>query len=116
MIIVSAVRDFTLYDKLIRNNPFCARAELVPFDNRVENLSITTRYNSFLDNYDYSKESWFVFCHEDWELKEDLANRLEHLDRGCLYGPIGCVLNDDIIFSLTKTKGRISHSAKDGSD
>ena len=70
MQVISVVRDFDTYNRLVKGNPFySARTNFVAFDNRVENQGISKRYNSFLDNYDYSKSDWFLFCHEDWELK-----------------------------------------------
>ncbi len=62
MQIISVVRDFEMYDKCVGANPYNAGAELHPIDNRVENKGIPTRYNEFLDAYDYSKPDWFVFA------------------------------------------------------
>ena len=36
---------------------FVAGAEFVAFDNLAENMSITRRYNSFLDGWDYSRKA-----------------------------------------------------------
>lgn len=93
MQVISVVRNFEMYDKLVRNNPcYGEDTEFAVFDNNKENKNISTRYNEFLKKYDYSKEDWFVFCHEDWELKEDLLPKLETFDKNCLYGPIGMAL------------------------
>ncbi len=90
MQIVSVVRDFEIYNKLIKNNKFYStNTNFIIFDNSKENITIPKRYNSFLESYDYSKEDWFVFCHEDWEAKEDLEQKLLNLNKDCLYGPIG---------------------------
>ena len=87
--IISVVRDFEMYDRLVRNNPRNAGATFVCFDNNIENRTIPARYNSFLDTYDYAKESWFVFCHEDFQFLEPLAGKLDLMDKGKIYGPIG---------------------------
>lgn len=68
-----------MYDRLARNNPKNAGDEFVCFDNRKENVGVAERYNSFLDSYDYESPAWFVFCHEDWETKEDLTEKLSGL-------------------------------------
>lgn len=111
--IISVVRNFEMYDRLVRNNDFNQGAEFVVFDNNLENLGISQRYNSFLDNYDYSQETWFVFCHEDWEIKEDLASRLNDLDKGCLYGPIGAPFAKKALVSSVAW-GQIEQSDKKG--
>lgn len=91
LIVVSVVRDYPLYSDLVANNTFFASAKFADFDNRVDNQYISVRYNSFLDDYDYSQEAWFVFCHEDWELLSPIADKLECADKDSLYGPIGTV-------------------------
>lgn len=52
MKIISVVRDFEMYDRLVRNNPFNKGADFSCFDNRQENLGIAARYNQFLNGYD----------------------------------------------------------------
>ena len=51
-VFVTVVRDKALYERLVRDNPNNAGGEFVMFDNLAENLSITARYNSFLDRWD----------------------------------------------------------------
>lgn len=89
LVFVSVVRNPGLYASCVSSNAFNTGADFVSFDNTGENLGISKRYNSFLDSYDYSEPAWFVFCHEDWELLEDIRPRLEKLPKDSLYGPIG---------------------------
>lgn len=114
MIFISVVRNHEMYHNLVTNNPYNKGHQFISYDNNLENITIPLRYNHFLDNYDYSKPDWFVFCHEDWELKEDLEKRLCDLDKNHLYGPIGVDLNYKI-FRLHPLKGQIENSHKDGS-
>lgn len=107
--IVSVVRDFEMYDRLVRNNPNNAGAEFLPFDNNAENKTIPVRYNSFLNSYDYSKEAWFVFCHEDFQFLEPLSGKLPTLDKGVIYGVFGAKLRVPGV-------GLQIDSNKDGSD
>ncbi len=68
--VVSVVRDFTMYERCIKNNPHLAGARLITFDNREENLPIPVRYNTFLDTLPPDTE-WILFAHEDFELHSD---------------------------------------------
>jgi hypothetical protein len=114
MQIISVVRDFNMYNQLIKDNPFYPiDTNFICFNNNDENLTIPIRYNSFLESYDYSNEDWFIFCHEDWELKEDLEKRLNKLDKNSLYGVIGTSLNWNGYSNYIY--GEIENSNKDGS-
>lgn len=98
MQVISVVRDFEMYHRLVKENPNWGDAVFSAFDNRTENKTIPVRYNAFLESYDYSHPDWFVFCHEDWELKEDLSRLLSTLNKDALYGPIGKMKNYDLCF------------------
>lgn len=116
MKVISVVRDFCFYEKVVLHNPYYdSKADFITIDNRVENLGIAQRYNQFLNSYDYCKEDWFIFCHEDWELKEDIYSKLENLDKDCLYGPIGKVAHTGI-FKLQTNIGQIENCNRDGSN
>lgn len=120
LVFVSVVRDFDFYDRFFINNANVNGHTLVPIDNRADNLFITTQYNRFLDAYDYGGEAWFVFCHEDFELKEDIAPILSKLDKRALYGAVGCrlyVSKKTLFGERVKSLylGQIECSAKDGS-
>ena len=91
-IIISVVRDWGMYNRCVWHNPNCSFYQKIYYDNNIENLGIPTRYNDFLDHYDYSKPCWFVFCHEDFQLKQNL-NFLNKLAPDFLYGPIGAKLD-----------------------
>ena len=94
-IFISVVNDYTLYDQCVRHNP-CVQGNpaicCTPLDNTQEDLPATYRYNCFLNHYISDEETWFVFCHNDWEIKEDIIPKLALLDKKKLYGPIGAKL------------------------
>lgn len=113
--IVSAVRDFDLYGRLIAHNPNTIAAQLITLDNRKDNLPIPRRYNDFLEDYDYSKPAWFVFCHEDFEILEPLAPLLEKLPRQHLYGPFGCKRIGLFGIGMQITRGHLQECNRDGS-
>lgn len=89
---ISVVRDYNLYKKYLADNKFlnrCNNIKFIDINNNDENIAIPERYNRFLDNYNYKKESWFVFCHSDFEIQDDINKILNRLDKNSLYGPIG---------------------------
>jgi len=89
---ISVVRDYGTYKKYLADNKFlnrCKNIRFVDIDNNNENIAISKRYNQFLNNYDYKNPGWFIFCHDDFELQDDINKILNRLDKNSLYGPIG---------------------------
>ncbi len=89
---ITAVNDFKIYDEYLKNNSIINASkniELKTFDNTKENLPIPKRYNEFLNNYDYNNPCWFVFCHQDWELLDNINEILSCLDKNSIYGTSG---------------------------
>ena len=113
--IVTVVRDWEMYEKLVRDNTCCKGARFVPFDNRLINQPIPIRYNNFLDSYDYSQESWFVFCHEDFEFQENVLEITHKLSKEALYGPIGHLRSGILGFGIQKVRGQIKIMKKNAS-
>lgn len=109
MIVISVVRDFEIYNRFVKNNKFYEGATFVAFDNLKENKTIPERYNSFLETYDYSKPDWFVFCHEDWQLKSSFV----FPETNAIYGPIGIGYGCNILFNQDLV-GQIANSHRDG--
>ena len=110
-VFVAVVRDHDMYARLVKGNPNNAGGEFVAFDNLAENLSVTARYNSFLNSWDYSREAWFVFVHEDYEFLEPVGPILSKVDRQSIYGTCGARSTrpgDDIVWAL--------NSNRDGTD
>ena len=106
-VFVTVVRDHELYRRLVSGNSNNAGGEFVAVDNLVENMSVTRRYNSFLDSWDYSKKAWFVFIHEDYEFLEPLAPVLARVDPRCIYGTVGARSTrpgDDVLWAVNSNK------------
>ena len=113
--IVTVVRDWQMYNRCIANNCNLSGCVLCPIDNTVKNERITTCYNRFLRELDYSTSGWIVFCHEDWEPKEDLAKRIEKLDKNSLWGPIGAVTRRRfLVWGQWRLVGQIEECLKNG--
>lgn len=111
---ISVVRNDAMYDKCIRNNPFCREMSLTVFDNNLENKGISARYNEFLEHD--ANEGWLIFCHEDWQLDEDILPFLEKADPRRLYGPVGSFVKECRHSDFIVTKGRVIQGNKDFSD
>ena len=119
-VLITVSNDVNLYNRFFEENPFINLDNIknVCFDNANNRNTIPQWYNKFLNEYKYTIESWFIFCHNDWELKEDIRPILAGLDKNCLYGPIGSKLdiyNNKVIPSLGHI-GSITEQKRDGSN
>ena len=115
MIFISVVRNEKMYHDFVTHNPYNKGGEFVSYDNTMENIAIPLRYNHFLNNYDYSKPDWFVFCHEDWEAKQDWFSVFNRLDKKSIYGTFGTKLKIRGYKAQKIYQGQIEYSYKDGS-
>lgn len=116
-ILVSAFVDKALYNRCVLENPFVrdkANLSTAGYDNSTDNQFISTRYNQFLKEWDYSQEAWFVFCHSDWQVLEDLTDKLENLDKNSLWGPIGAKLLKNNREWIQIYCGSIQERSRDG--
>ena len=90
--IITVVNNYELYNKLFQNNEFiknCKNIELIDINNVDKNEGISKLYNNFLKKYNFNNEAWLLFCHNDWQLLDDINSIIEKLDKNSLYGPIG---------------------------
>lgn len=102
---ISVVNNYDIYrtcvlqNKHIMDNPYISCIDL---DNTADNKFVSVAYNQLVDSYDLNNDTWFIFCHNDWEIKEDIITKLSTLDKNKIYGPIGAVLyetNDNHFFN-----------------
>ncbi len=90
--IVTVVNNFDCFDRTIANNKFMNKYDITIFDNKKENIGISKRYNSFINDQILSnkiKDSWIVFCHQDFAFLEDTLEKLKNLNTNSIYGPTG---------------------------
>ena len=113
--VVSVVRDMAMYRRCLEDNRYCKGLILFPFDNREFNNPIPVCYNMFLDEYDYAKESWFIFCHEDFEFQEDIIPLLGRFDKGSLHGVVGAARKGFAGFGMQVIYGNMTEINRDGS-
>ncbi|MDX1919136.1 MAG: hypothetical protein SFU25_00200 [Candidatus Caenarcaniphilales bacterium] len=126
IVFISAVLNYEMYGQCFLQNSCINQFELISFNNNEQNLSVSQRYNQFLNSYNFSREAWFVFCHEDFLVNEtDLEIKLNTLDKNSIYGPIGSRAeknkftvsfnNKNHEFPLKYLCGKIVQRNKDGS-
>ncbi len=78
------------FDKVIGQNPNMNKYEIIKFDNSIENIGISKRYNSFIkENITHESDFWAAFVHQDFGLEEDILPKLNSLDKNFIYGAIG---------------------------
>jgi len=63
-------------------------SENVTAHHNINNESLPKFYNKTIQEH-LQENVWFVFCHQDFILKEDLRSRLKGKDSEAIYGPIG---------------------------
>lgn len=119
-LVISVVRDCSMYEACIASNPCCADCELRSLDNRTANEWITILYNRVLDGLTESDTRWLVFCHEDFKPLVSLLPLLEQADENKIYGTIGGVMVPRRRWLLGgvwpgEVRGEIVQSEKDGS-
>lgn len=92
--IISVINNNQMQEEYFVNNNYLKSTNISFhfFDNTSINLPIPQRYNNFINNYNWKKEAWFIFCHQDWELKTDLEIVLKNLNKNFIYGPVGAKL------------------------
>lgn len=115
---VSVVINFKIYKKYVLDNPFiknCSDITVSYFDNTEENIGVSKRYNQFLNAYDYSREeSWFCFCHPDWEISDDIAEKVKQFDKDKIYGPVGAKIIQLKSGIIKEERGFIYESSRAG--
>lgn len=89
--IVCVANDLGVFNRVIAENPYMNRFSVTMYDNSVENVGISKRYNTFIEERinKSNDDFWAVFCHQDFGFNEDIRAKVEKLDKNCIYGPIG---------------------------
>lgn len=118
-IFVTAYVDSGLYKRCVTDNPFIkkdSRISTVGYDNSKINKFVSVRYNEFLNSWNYSEDAWFIFCHSDWELLEDITKKLDRLNKGVFYGPIGTKVKNRRRKLINEYRGYCRERSRDGSE
>lgn len=113
-IAISVSINPALYSRCIGGNPYASSLERVKIDNRKKDEPIPVCYNRYLEKYDYSHDAWFVFCHDDFELKEDIVPLLDGLDLSALHGVVGGARRGAAGFGMQVIYGNMTEKRRDG--
>lgn len=113
VVVASVVRDKAMYERCVGSNPFFEGCSLFMLDNSVENKSVTSRYNTFLESDACEGDVWIVLCHEDWEPLENVCEKVRNLDRNYLWGNIGIFVEEQPRVDVLMNIGYVKQSKKD---
>ena len=112
--IVCVVNDYELFNKVVKNNENSSGFEIIDFDNTTENISITKRYNDFINENILNpsnaplEDYWVLFTHQDFGFLENIDSKLSKLDKSCIYGPIGVTLYKGLFIGKEGFKKSVS--------
>lgn len=89
--VVCVFNNKEIFDKVILDNENLKDCEKFPYDNTIENVSITKHYNNFINENVFScnDDFWCLFLHQDFGVMEDVDAILKKMDKNSIYGAIG---------------------------
>jgi len=88
--IVCVSNNLETFNQVIGANPNMNKYPITMFDNSNENIGISKRYNSYIEqNITADIDSWIIFCHQDFGFNEDPLKKIEKLSKKNIYGAIG---------------------------
>ena len=120
--LVCVVNDYAIFDEVIKNNENLADFEITDFDNREENVAITKRYNSFIEENvaNNADDFWVLFVHQDFGFMENPNPMLKAMDKASIWGAVGVNLYKGLFLgkdcfkpSITIAWGRILQGNND---
>jgi GT2 family glycosyltransferase len=95
-VFVVAYNDLHAFTSYFASSPFIQRKKTVSVYN-LKNEGLPTIFNRIVKEHS-TEDTWLIFCHQDFILKEDLLTRLKELDVNTIYGPIGVRRGDNRFF------------------
>lgn len=100
--IICVFNNPEVFEKVVKNNKNLEGCELIAYDNTSENIAITKRYNSFIEEYisapAHEEEEqtftqftpfWCLFIHQDFGILENVLELTKKLDPQNIYGAVG---------------------------
>lgn len=79
-----------IYERYVGSNRNLNLDEMTLYDNRIENVGVSIRYNHFIEHG--MRDGWVVFMHHDVSFDEPLEPLLDRTPKDAIYGVIGAVL------------------------
>jgi SAM-dependent methyltransferase len=94
-----------IFKRYFSSSPYASPDNVVAYHN-TDKESIPKFFNKVIQEH-LQENIWFVFCHQDFILQEDLSPRLKGKDTGTIYGPIGARPGENRFFfgMLLQTDG-----------
>jgi len=98
--VICAFNNQEIFDKVVKNNENIKAAELFAYENTLDNIAITKRYNEFISNdfQNSDKDFWCVFVHQDFGIMEDIDAVVAKLDKKNIYGAVGVKIFKGLFF------------------
>jgi hypothetical protein len=84
-----------IFQKCFSSSPFVSPDDTIAYYNE-KNEPLPKFYNATVRKH-FTEDVWFVFCHQDFIIKEDLKKRLKTKDTQSIYGPIGVRLKENML-------------------
>lgn len=104
--VICVVNNQEIFEKVVRNNENLKNCEHFVFDNTIENVAVSKRYNSFIEQNLNDEDSWCIFIHQDFGIMENIDSVLKKLDKNNIYGAVGVKIFKGIFFGR---KGKSSN-------
>ena len=76
-----------VFENCFASSPYVSSKSVIAYHN-INNESLPKLFNKIVQKH-LRENIWFVFCHQDFVLKEDLRLRLKGKEVEAIYGPIG---------------------------
>ena len=79
-----------IFRNCFSSSPYVSSDHVIAYNN-IENEPLPKFYNETVKKH-LNEETWFIFAHQDFVLKEDLQLHLKEKDANSIYGPTGVKL------------------------
>ncbi len=88
--IVCVSNNIETFNNVVATNQYMKVFPITMFDNTVENIGISKRYNAYIEErINENSDFWVIFCHQDFGFNENPYNKIIKLNKNHLYGAIG---------------------------
>lgn len=92
--IVCVANDLEMFNQVIGTNSNMNKYPITIFDNSIENIGISKRYNSYItNNINSESDFWVIFCHQDFGFNKDPFEKIKSFNKKYIYGAIGTAVN-----------------------
>jgi ubiquinone/menaquinone biosynthesis C-methylase UbiE len=103
LVFVVVYNDPETLRKAFLSSPFLKPYKIITVYNP-DKTGLPTIFNKIISQWS-SLNAWFVFCHQDFIIKEDIFNRMETKDKNSVYGPSGISVGTGLMGEIQQTTG-----------